>query len=101
MQKAMPSKRKIAVHEKRAMIRVRHIGTRKPATVGVCPACWNIPDRRRVLIRMLQKMDLEVAHRDDLYEGLYFTDRRHAPGCRYAKVSADPWKRFEATMKRY
>ena len=96
----MTSKRKIAVSEKRAMIRVRFIKNRRPATVGVCPACWNIPERRQVLlIKLGKKMDLEVMHKDDRYEGSYFSDRRHAPGCPYAELSADPWKRFESTLK--
>jgi len=96
----MTTKRIIAVQQKRAMVRVRHLKTRKPATVGVCPACWNIPERRQVLLIKLKKMGYEVAVRDDLYEGLYFTDRIHAPGCPYKNISADPWKRFESSLRR-
>jgi hypothetical protein len=96
----MTTKRKLAVKEGRAMIRVRYIKTREPATVGVCPACWNIPQRRAVLLQKLKKMGLEVTFRDDLYEGLYFTDKSHAPGCPYSKMSPDPWKRFESSLKK-
>jgi hypothetical protein len=96
----MTTKRKIAVKNGRAMVRVRYIKSQDPATVGVCPACWNIPERREVLLTKLKKMGLEVAFRDDHYEGLYFTNKSHAPGCPYSKLSADPWKRFESKMKK-
>jgi len=96
----MITKRKLAVREGRAMVRVRYIKSREQATVGVCPACWNIPDRRSVLLLKLKKMGLEVSFKDDQYEGLYFTDKSHAPGCRYSSMSADPWKRFESSLKK-
>ena len=95
----MTTKRKIAVRQGRAMIRVRWKKSGETATVGVCPACWNIPERRSVLLTKLDKMGLEVAFRDDRYEGLYFTDRSHAPGCPYSRLSADPWQRFASTMR--
>jgi hypothetical protein len=96
----MTTKRQRAINEKRAMVRVRHLKTREPATIGVCPACWNIRERREVLLIKLRKMGYQVAVKDDLYEGLYFTDKAHAPGCPYKKISADPWKRFESTLKK-
>ena len=95
----MATKRTLAIGQGRAMVRVRWKKTREPVTVGVCPACWNIPERRRVLLVKLDKMGLEVAFRDDRYEGLYFTDKAHAPGCPHSRLSADPWTRFADTMK--
>ena len=94
------TKRKIAVREGRAMVRVRRKADGELATVGVCPACWNIPERRRVLLRKLEKMGLEVIYRADLQEGTYYTDRSHAPGCPYSRISADPWKRFENSLRK-
>ncbi len=94
------TKRKLAVNQGRAMVRVRYIKTREQATVGVCPACWNIPDRRSVLLIKLKKMGLEVTFKDDRYEGLYFTDKGHAPGCPHSSMSADPWKRFESSLQK-
>jgi hypothetical protein len=93
--------RKIAVREGRAMVRVRSLKTRELATIGVCPACWNIRERRRDLLIRLKKMDLEVVHRDDLLDGVYRPGRQHAPGCRYSALHPDPWKRFEAEINRY
>ena len=95
------TRRKIAVREGRAMVRVRRMADRELATVGVCPACWNIPERRRVLLRKLEKMGLEVVYRADLQEGTYYSDRSHAPGCPYSRISADPWKRFEKNLKKH
>ena len=45
------------------MVRVRRTGTGDLATIGVCPACWNLPERRADLLVQLGKMGLEVAHR--------------------------------------
>lgn len=93
--------RKLAVAEGRAMVRVRNRKSRDLATIGVCPACWNIKQRRRDLLIQLAKMGLEVVHRDDLLEGVYRPGRRHAPGCRHASLEPDPWKRFASQLKRY
>jgi hypothetical protein len=89
----------LAVAEGRAMVRVRRTGTRDLATIGVCPACWNIPERRAVLLVQLAKMGLEVAHRDDLAEGTYRPGKPHAPGCRYTRLPADPWERFSRAVR--
>jgi hypothetical protein len=91
--------RKLAVAEGRAMVRVRRTGTRDLATVGVCPACWNIPERRAVLLVQLAKMGLEVAHRDDRAEGVYRPGKPHAPGCRYSRLASDPWQRLARALK--
>ena len=93
--------RKLAVAEGRAMVRVRKTQNGDLATIGVCPACWNIKERRRDLLIQLKKMELEVVHRDDLLEGVYRPGRIHAPGCRHARLQPDPWKRFESQMKKF
>lgn len=81
------------------MIRVRRRATGELLTAGVCPACWNIRERRRDLLRQLAKMGLEVAHRQDLLEGTYRPGKEHAPGCRYAGTPSDPWRRFEQGLQ--
>jgi len=91
--------RRLAVAEGRAMVRVRRTGTRDLATIGVCPACWNIPERRAVLLVQLAKMGLEVAHRDDRAEGTYRPGKPHAPGCRHARLPGDPWERFSRAVR--
>lgn len=92
------TKREMAVKQKRAMVRVRYLDDRRPATIAICPACWNIPERRNVLLIRLKKMGLEVAFRDDRVDGRYMPDKSHAPGCPYSRISSDPWKRFSAVM---
>lgn len=96
----MSSDRKIAVREGRAMVRVRKIKTGDLATIGVCPACWNIKSRRRDLLVQLKKMDLETVHREDLLGGTYRPGKEHAPGCRHSNLQSDPWKRFESALKK-
>jgi hypothetical protein len=81
------------------MVRVRRTGTGDLATIGVCPACWNIPERRAVLLVQLAKMRLEVAHRDDRAEGAYRPGKPHAPGCRHARLPGDPWERFTRAVR--
>lgn len=97
----MSLKRKIAILEGRAMVRVRTIKDRDLTTIGVCPACWNIKNRRMVLLVQLKKMGLEVVHKDDKLDGIYRFGKEHAPGCRYSKIPADPWKRFESALKKH
>jgi predicted DsbA family dithiol-disulfide isomerase len=97
----MSVQRKLAVQEGRAMVRVRSLRDRELATVAVCPACWNIRERREVLLAKLAKMELEVVHRDDLLDGRYRPNKAHAPGCPYSRLSADPWKRFASAIKRH
>lgn len=82
------------------MVRVRYSGTHDRATVGVCPGCWNIRERRKVLLLKLEKMGLEVVHKDDGLDGIYRFGKGHAPGCRYGRISSDPWKRFESVLKK-
>jgi len=82
------------------MVRVRRRATGELATAGVCPACWNIRERRRDLLIQLDKMGLEVAHREDLLDGTYRPGKQHAPGCRHAGTPADPWRRFESQIKK-
>ena len=91
--------RKFAVLQGRAMVRVRQLSTRDLATIGVCPACWNIPERRRSLLVQLAKMGLEVVHRDDLAEGVYRPGKPHAPGCRHSRLPSDPWQRLARALK--
>jgi hypothetical protein len=93
-------KRKIAVQEGRAMVRVRRRADGQPDTAGVCPACWNIPERREVLLLRLEKMGMEVAFRDDRLDGVYRVGKEHAPGCPYGRLPADPWTRFRRALDR-
>jgi hypothetical protein len=74
-------KRKKAVDEGRAFIRVRIKGTGDLATVGVCPACWNNPERRRELHAQLDLRGLETVHGGDAVDGAYRARSTHAPGC--------------------
>ncbi|RKX74805.1 MAG: hypothetical protein DRP87_16065 [Spirochaetes bacterium] len=92
--------RKMAIQQKRAMVRVRYIKSREPATIGVCPACWNIKERRQVLLKKLNKMGLEVVYKGDRYDGFYHRDKNHSPGCPYRNISPDPWKRFRTAMEK-
>ncbi|MBN2536437.1 MAG: hypothetical protein JXB88_26370 [Spirochaetales bacterium] len=70
------------------MVRVRYTDTHDLATIGVCPACWNMKERREVLLIKLKKMKLEVVHKDDTVTGIYRFGRKHAPGCPYGKKPA-------------
>ena len=97
----MSLKRKLAVEDGRAMIRVRYKDTHDPATVAVCPGCWNIRSRREALLKKLDKMGLEVVFKDDRLKGVYRFGKVHAPNCPYAKISPDPWKRFDKAMHKY
>jgi hypothetical protein len=90
--------RKIAVSQGRAMVGVMHVSTRKPATIGVCPACWNCKEQRIHLLTKLSKMGYRVACNEDLAEGKYFSGKGHAPGCRHNLKSADPWTRFKSAL---
>jgi len=81
------------------MVRVRRLAGGELCTVGVCPACWNIPERRAVLLVQLAKMGLEVAHRDDRAEGTYRPGKPHAPGCRHSRLPADPWQRLSRAIR--
>ena len=95
------TKRELAVKQKRAMVRVRYLDDGRLATIAVCPACWNIPERRNVLLIKLKKMGLEATLRDDRLDGRYMTDKSHSPGCPYGRISSDPWKRFSVAMKKH
>ena len=82
------------------MVRVRYIKTHESATIGVCPGCWNIKERRNVLLFKLEKMGLEVVHRNDTLEGSYNYQKDHAPQCRYRKIATDPWERFRNALNK-
>lgn len=97
----MSIQRKIAIDQGRAMIRVRYKDTHELTTVGVCPACWNIKERRKTLLFKLDKMGLEVVFRDDYLDGVYRYGKKHAPNCPYKHISSDPWERFKNTVKEY
>ena len=96
----MSFQRKLAVKQGRCMIRVRYIKSKELATIGVCPGCWNIYDRRKVLLIKLKKMGLEVVFNGDKLDGNYNYEKDHAPQCPYKKISTDPWKRFGNAMKK-
>ena len=82
------------------MIRVRYVKSRDPATIGVCPGCWNIKERRKVFLYKLKKMGLEVVHKNDTLDGVYNYGKEHAPKCPYRKIATDPWKRFDNALNR-
>jgi hypothetical protein len=94
----MSVQRRMAVQEGRAMVRVRRVAGGQLITAAVCPACWNMRQRREALLARLKKMGLEVVHRDDLLEGRYRPGKAHAPGCPYSRLCPDPWRRFAAAM---
>jgi hypothetical protein len=94
------SLREYAVKQGRAMVRVRSLATRDPATIGVCPACFNLKKRREVLLARLTKMGYEVVHPYDRLDGVYRPGRSHAPGCRYGRLGGDDWDEFAQALKR-
>jgi hypothetical protein len=92
--------RAFAVADGRAMVRVRSLETRAPATIGVCPACFNLHSRRDVLLMTLAKHGYEVVHRSDRLDGEYRPGKKHAPGCRWTHLPTDPWKALAKALKR-
>ncbi len=92
--------RKKAVDEGRAFVRVRIKRTGDLATVGVCPACWNMPERRPAIQAMLARLGLQTVHKEDSVDGTYRANSVHAPGCRYSRLLADPWDRFKDVLKK-
>ncbi len=90
----------MAIAEGRAMIRVRYKDTHELTTVAVCPGCWNIRERRKVLLFKLDKMGLEVVFKDDYLNGVYRYGKQHAPNCPYKNISSDPWERFKNTVEK-
>jgi hypothetical protein len=91
--------RKRAVDEGRAFVRVRVKRTGDLATVGVCPACWNLPERRPSLLAQLARLGLEPVHGEDAVDGVYRTRSIHAPGCRRRELIADPWDRLKHALE--
>jgi hypothetical protein len=79
-------RRKEAVREGRAMVRVRRVRTGELATAGVCPACWNSRERRPVLVARLENEGLVVADAADGIDGDYRLFAAHAPGCPWRKL---------------
>ena len=82
------------------MVRVRRLSDGKLLTMGVCPGCWNIQARRRVLLARLHKMDLEVASKRDAIDGRYDFDKVHAAACPYRSTLVDPWERLRGRLRR-
>jgi hypothetical protein len=70
-----------AVREGRALVSVRKGRTGHMATVGVCPACWNDPVRRKALLAQLAQRGLVVVHGEDGASGRYLSGAAHAPNC--------------------
>lgn len=70
-----------AVREGRAFVAVHKGTTGRFATVGVCPACWNIPARRKALLAGLARRGLVVVHGEDGATGAYLPGTAHAPNC--------------------
>lgn len=63
------------------MVRVRRIGTRELLTAAMCPGCWNNPQRRRALLRIMASKGVEPADRNDRADGMYLKGQKHAPRC--------------------
>ncbi|MBN1799131.1 MAG: hypothetical protein JW822_11170 [Spirochaetales bacterium] len=78
--------RKQAVNQGRAMVRVRSLKTGTAATIGVCPACWNLKERRRVLLEKLKSMGYTVQHKTDLSDGAYRSGETHDPRCPFSHL---------------
>ncbi len=95
----MATLREFAVKQGRTMVRVRSLATREPATIGVCPACFNLKERREVLLVSLRRMGYEVVHPHDRLDGVYRPGRVHAPGCRHSRLG-DAWGDFARAVKR-
>ena len=70
-----------AVHEGRAFVMVSRGTTGRFTTVGVCPACWNTPARRKTLLAGLAKRGLAVVHGEDGATGTYLPGQVHTPRC--------------------
>lgn len=79
-------RRKEAVREWRAMVRVRRVRTGELVTAGVCPACWSSRERRPILVARLEKEGLVVADAADGIGGDYSPSASHAPGCPWRKL---------------
>ena len=80
------TRRKEAVRDGRAMVRVRRVRTGELATAGVCPACWSSRERRPVLAARLEAEGLVVADAADRIDGAYQPLGTHAPGCPWRKL---------------
>jgi len=70
-----------AVRDGRAFVEVRNGTTGRFATVGVCPACWNNPARRKTLLAGLARRGLAVVQSEDGAMGKYLPSTAHAPNC--------------------
>ena len=70
-----------AVREGRAFVTVCKGTTGRFTTVGVCPACWNTPARRKTLLAELAQRGLVVVHGEDGATGAYLPGTAHAPNC--------------------
>jgi hypothetical protein len=70
-----------AVREGRAFVEVYKGRTGRFATVGVCPACWNSPARRKSLLERLARRGLAVVHGEDGATGAYLAGTAHAAKC--------------------
>ena len=70
-----------AVQEGRAFVEVSKGTTGRFTTVGVCPACWNTPARRKTLLAELARRGLAVVHGEDGATGRYLPAKSHAPNC--------------------
>ena len=70
-----------AVQEGRAFVMVGKGTTGGFTTVGVCPACWNTPARRKTLLARLAKRGLAVVHGEDGATGIYLAGKAHALNC--------------------
>ncbi len=80
LETAMTARTK-AIQEGRAFVRVSKGTTGQWATVGVCPACWNDPARRKTLLAELAERGFAVVHSEDGATGAYLHGTAHAPDC--------------------
>lgn len=94
------SLRSLAIRQGRAMVRVKNLLTGELATIGVCPACFNLRERRDSLLLQLRRLGYEVAYKEDALNGLFGPNSQHAPGCKYAQKQTKVWELFKSLVQR-
>jgi len=94
------SLRAFAVKQGRAMVRVKNILTGELATIAVCPACFNLRERRAKLLFQLRHLGYQVAYQKDDVDGLFRLPSQHAPGCKYGQNQTKIWEAFKGLVQR-
>jgi len=71
-----------AISEERAFIEVKDKAG-KHITIGVCPGCFNNPERRKEILYKLRKNGLTVVSKADRLDGKYIKNSTHSSFCPY------------------